>query len=155
MPDSIWSARGVRRRPIEYVRSLMYLGAVLLNHALDCRPAYAQAATPAQKSDKPSDSMPAGDSISITDLVRRMQTLERQNAELADHNRSLTHQLDKVTRQCDLLNSRLEQIEPGVKPHTPPLPAPSPPSPSSPSQATAPPRSAADPSLFADLGAAL
>src|SRR5262245_29932126 len=112
MPNSIWCAGGVRQKPIEYTRSLIWLGAILLNHALHCQPARAQDSTPAQKSDKPADSMPADGSVSIEDLARRMQTLERQNAELADHNRSLTHQLDKVTRRFDELNKRLERIEP-------------------------------------------
>jgi hypothetical protein len=131
----------------------MWSGAVLLNHALDCQPAYAQTATPAQKSDQPSNSTPAGGSNSIEDLVRRMQTLERQNAELADHNRSLTHQLDKVTRQYDELNKRLDQIEPGAKPRTPPFSAASVPSANSTSNATAP-RSLSTPDLnpIPDLG---
>jgi hypothetical protein len=155
MTDSIWSSRGVRQRLIEYLRYLMWLGAVLLYHALDCQPAYAQADAPAPKSDQRSDSTPAGSSISIEDLVRRMQTLERQNAELADHNRSLTHQLEKVTRRCDELNTRLEQIEPGVKPRTPLLPAASPPSSTSPFKADAPPQRALNPGQSPDLGAAL
>jgi hypothetical protein len=155
MTDSIWPARGVRRGLIEHLRHLMWLGAVLFNQFVDCQPAYGQAAAPEQQSDRRSESTPTGSSNSIEDLVRRMQSLERQNAELADHNRLLTHQLDKVSRQCDELNRRLKQVEPGVKPRTPPLPATSAPNSNSPSHATAPPRSAPDACPSVDLGAAL
>jgi hypothetical protein len=154
MPNSIWSAGRVRQKPLQYTRSLIWLAAILLNQALHCQPAHAQAATPAQKSDKPADSTPAGGSVSIEDLVRRMQTLERQNAELADHNRSLTHQLDKVTRRFDELNKRFEQIEPGAKPSTPSLPAALPAIPNSSPDAGAPSRRASE-SPGADLGAVL
>jgi hypothetical protein len=156
MPNSIWSARGVRQRLIGHLRSLMWLGAVvLLNHVRDNQPAYAQPATPAPKSDQPTDSTRAGGSISIEELARRMQALERQNTELADRNRLLTHQLDTVTRRCDELNSRLEQIEPGGKLPTPPLPAATPSIPALPPDAIAPPRPETDSWPSADLAAVL
>jgi hypothetical protein len=123
MADSIRSPGGVRRAPTERMRYVMWLGPVLVNLALDCHSAYAQPSTPVQESDRPSGSTPVGGPVSIEELARRLQTLERQNAELADHNRSLTHQLDKVTRRCDELNRRLEQIEPVSPQPMPPVPA--------------------------------
>jgi hypothetical protein len=127
MAASIRSPGGVHRTPTDCMRYVTWLGPVLVNLALNCQPAYAQASTPVQASDRLSESAPVGGSVSIEELARRLQTLERQNAELADHNRSLTHQLDKVTRRCDELNRRLEQIEPVSRRPTPPVPAASPP----------------------------
>jgi hypothetical protein len=117
----------------------MWLSVVLVNLALDCQQACAQVSTPTKDGDHPAESKPVGGAISIDGLARRLQTLERQNAELAAHNRSLTHQLENVTRRCDELNQRLERVEPTSSGTTPLLPAALPPAPS--------PRPEAAPSL--------
>jgi hypothetical protein len=123
----------------------MWLGAVLVYLALDCRAAYAQESNPAQEGDHAAGSATVGASITIEELARRMQLLERQNAELAGQNRSLTHKLEDVTRRYDELNRRLERVEPVVGPPAPPVPSATPPDPSSPSGASGLPRSGPDP----------
>ncbi len=155
MPDSIWSARGLRRSSAKYLRRRIWLGLVLIFLALEDQSASAQVPTPAEEKegDQAAGSKPVGAPITIEDLARRMQLLERQNAELADQNRSLTHQLEKVTRRYDELNQRLEQIEPGLARPTPPVPAPSPPDTNSRPQVGGPSPSGPDPHLVSDPSA--
>jgi hypothetical protein len=70
-----------------------------------------------------------GDSISVEELARRLQHLEKQNAKLAEQNanlsersQSLSEKLEEITRQYDQLNRRLENSSPSVG-STPSLPS--------------------------------
>jgi hypothetical protein len=91
---------------------------------------------------KPAEASPAeGDSISVEELARRLQRLEKQNSQLATQNnelakqnanlnaqsQSLSGKLDVMTKLYDKLNRRLENLTPGSgsTPSLPPATVPS------------------------------
>jgi hypothetical protein len=72
----------------------------------------------------PADATQTGqDSISVEELARRLQRLEKQNDKLAEQNanlsarsQSLSEKLEEITKLYDQLNRRLEDSSPGVGP---------------------------------------
>jgi hypothetical protein len=66
-------------------------------------------------------------SISVEELLHRLERVEQQNAKLAEQNQALIKQLESVTSRYDQLNRRMDQIEPSQELPTSTLPAPLPP----------------------------
>jgi uncharacterized coiled-coil protein SlyX len=55
-----------------------------------------------------------GDTVSVEELARRLQRLEKQNAKLAAQNDKLAEQNAKLTTQYDQLNHLVESLAPGA-----------------------------------------
>ena len=115
MSESIRFAPGFDRGRVDFRPCRIGAAVVLTLLVSGGRVAYGQDSGSARDGDRPAAAPSSSPAVTLEELADRLRRLERQNSELSERNRSLTHELKKVTSRCDELNRRLEQIEPAAR----------------------------------------